>query len=128
MQYKFDCDCGHSFTEEMSPKAFDKIEGEGIPCPECDSNASYDFEPGDLDVCFQGGGWRDKSLRERKYRQKRSQKLARRQKEKHNVPELQPNFRGQPTESWREARALAEKEDGYIHETYDPKVEDEQDD
>lgn len=125
MKYKFSCECGEEITKEATPKELDDLKEEGVECPECEETAEYEFEPGDVDVCFRGGGWRDKSLRERQYRQKRSKKMAKRQKKHHNVPELQPNFQGQPTESWREARNLAEKADGYFPETYDEKVESE---
>ena len=123
MKYEFACECGAETTVEASPTELDILKDKGVDCPECDKTAEYQFEPGDIDVCFRGGGWRDKSLREREYRQNRSKKMAERQKKHHNVPELQPNFRGQRTESWREARNLAAKADGYFPETYDEKVE-----
>ena len=125
MQYEFECECGKSVTKKVKPTKFEKLKENGVDCPDCGGTAEYFFEPGTIGVCFQGGGWRDKSLRERQYRQKRSKVMARRQKKNHKVPELKPNFEGQRTESWREAQAMAEKADGYFPETYDDRVEDE---
>lgn len=125
MKYQFECECGAEITHDATPSELEGLKEDGVECPHCEGMATYSFTPGDVDVCFRGGGWRDKSLRERRYRKNRSKKMAKRQAKHHKAPELQPNFEGQRTESWREAQTLAEKADGYFAETYDDKVESE---
>lgn len=110
----------------MKSEEFLEKKESGVPC-DCEDGAvmRHVFNPGGLSVCFKGDGWMDKIHKENAYRERRSQKMAARQKKNHKTPELVPNYGGQEVEDWREAKNLAEK-DGRISETYDTKIEPEE--
>jgi len=123
MKYEFVCeDCDQTQTVELRPSQFDECRESGVPC-ECseEAKAYHQFNPGNLSVCFKGDGWSDKMHREKKYRSKRSQRMAERQRKHNKTPELVPNYQGEEVENWREAQNLASK-DGRSAATYEPKI------
>lgn len=93
-------------------------------CPECTTGlmdktfiaANYQCQ-----FVLKGTGWTGKDLKEKRYRKKRSQMLARKQKDNHPVPKLAPNVGGERVDNWRDAKALA-KERGHDVTNYDDKV------
>lgn len=136
MKYEFACpSCHTSMTVDMNPETFQEVKDDGLsgddisddpPC-DCDDTYTYEFNPDDLDICWKGFEWPEKNYREKKYRKNRSKELAKRQKEKHPVPELKPNYKGQRTESWREAKNRAKKDaEPKLETTYDPLIRQEE--
>jgi len=119
MKYKFVCSsCDHSQVEDHSPTALKTLKKSGVPCQECEATAAYTFDPQGVQVCFKGFQWSDKNYREKKYRKERSKYMAARQKKNNYTPKLAPNYKGERTSSWKEARAEAQA-DGKFAETYD---------
>ena len=139
MKYQFSCsECGNDVPVRIDPEHFREIKDEKIdifeyeeqtldnPCS-CDSEYEYNFNPEGLEVCWKGFQWAGKNYKEKKYRKKRSKKMEKKQKKEHHVPELKPNYKGQRTESWREAKNKAQKDNRpRLETTYDPLIEEEQ--
>lgn len=125
MKYDFKCSsCDHTWEVRMKATEFREIKDDGLPCPECDETSHYEFNPGDLEVCWKGFQWADKNYREKKYRKNRSEYMDKRQREVNYVPKLAPNYKGERTKTWKEAREAA-RADGKFVETYDHLVEEE---
>lgn len=119
MKYLFECSsCGHQWEAEFKVEDFDKVKSSTLPCPKCSSEGSYKFDPSGVQVCFVGLQWSDKNYREKKYRKARSKYMAQRQKTNNCTPKLAPNYKGERTSSWKEARQEAAA-DGKFSETYD---------
>lgn len=126
MKYDFKCDeCGSETVHSMSVDAFKDVKDSGVPCEDCGSTAEYRFNPEDVEVCYVGFQWADKNFREKKYRANRAEYMSARQKKNNFTPKLAPNYKGERTSSWKEARAEA-RSDGKFAETYDHLVEKEQ--
>ena len=128
MRYDFKCEeCGEVWEVEMSPDEFKKAKETGIPCPktDCDGVGYFQFNPGNVQVCWSGFDWADKNFKEKSYRKDRSKVMATRQKKNNITPTLAPNYKGQRTKNWKEAREAA-KADGKMDFTYDRKVAEEE--
>jgi hypothetical protein len=138
MKYEFSCsECEEVVTLNMNPSDFREVKDSGLSRDSlndydhsldcgCDDDLEYNFNPDGLEVCWRGFEWADKNYKEKKYRKNRSKKLAKKQKEEHHVPELKPNYKGQRTESWREAKEEAKKDaHPRLETTYDEKIEEE---
>jgi len=82
------------------------------------------FDGQGVSFVLKGYGWSSKDGREKVYRAKRSAEMGRKMREAHQKSEMVPNYNGEPTESWREARELAKK-GGKNSRSYDNKVEQE---
>lgn len=125
MKYDYKCEkCGATHEVKMIASEFQEIKEEARKCLECGGDAFYDFNPGSIEVSYKGFQWADKNYKEKRYRKKRSNYLKTRQKEVNPTWELQPNYNGERTHNWREAREMA-KQDGKIHESFDPLVDEE---
>ena len=119
MKYDFKCKkCEHCFETEMPALTFKEVKEEGLPCEKCDGKAFNVFNPSNLQISFKGVQWADKNYKEKKYRKERSEYLAARQKINHRTPTLIPNYKGEQTGSWKEAKEAA-RDDGKLDFTYD---------
>ena len=81
-----------------------------LACADCEGAVTLVFDPGSVNFILrdgESGGWTSKALRENKYRAARQGVMERRQKDHAPTTRLLPNFAGQRTESWEEARSLA---------------------
>ena len=117
------CDaCGHQFVVRRSISEFDSLKAEGCPCEACDQTAQYLFDPSSIQISMKGDAWSDKNYREKEYRKNRSARMQRRQADSHHVPQLVPNYGGEETGTWREAREAARSE-GKATQTYDNLVQ-----
>ena len=126
MKYQFVCpDCDHVQVEAHSPNDLASLKESGVECVECGATSEYTFDPSGVQVCFKGFQWADKNHREKEYRKKRSKTMASRQKKNNYTPKLAPNYKGERTSSWKEARAEA-RSDGKFAETYDHLVQKEE--
>lgn len=140
MKYEFACEeCDQKVTVNMEPADFKEVKDEGLSQDDfgdanedfcdCDAKYTHSFNPDDLDICWKGFQWPEKNYKEKKYRKSRSKKMKERQEKVHHNPSLKPNYKGQRTESWREAKEKA-KQDPHprLETTYDPLIEEEQQD
>ena len=80
-------------------------------CPKCKSECQYEFTPTIVQVAFKdgpSGSWPSKGDRFKKYRDEQTKKASKRQRDRYGEgTRLIPNYNGQQTESWREAKSLA---------------------
>lgn len=119
MKYDFECtECSHVWEVEMRVPEFLKIKSEGIPCTECKAISFNKFNPSQTQVCFVGDAWADKNYKEKAYRTNRTNRIKAAKKDKVFTPTLVPNYKGEETKTWREARAEAVN-DGKIGATFD---------
>lgn len=93
------------------------------PCGKCGVPTSKTF----IASNFKGqlvlaGNWDSKLAKESKYRAKRSQEMAVRQRDNNHSPKLIPNVNGEQVDSWRDAKKLA-SEKGLNTTHYDAKVD-----
>lgn len=93
-----------------------------IPCSHCKSDMKRTF----IAANWEGqmvlrGEWPGKLMKENDYRVKRSEQMAKRQKDNHFVPTLAPNVGGERTDSWGDAKKLA-RDKGLDTTYYDEKV------
>lgn len=65
------------------------------------------FKASHVSIVCKGDVWVDKNLKERAYREARSDYLKVKQKESNFVPTLQPNYDGMEVDTWRDAQHLA---------------------
>lgn len=127
MKYDFRCsNCDHQWEVKMKANDFKEIKDEGLPCTSCEDGTAFnEFNPGDIQVAYKGLQWADKNYKEKKYRKKRSKYMQQRQDKNHYKPTLAPNYKGQRTKNWKEARDAA-RDDGKLDFTYDPLVKKEE--
>lgn len=126
MKYRMCCEsCGEVFEHECSIREFPRLKKEGAPCPACFQTGYYSFDPGGVQFSFKGDAWADKNYKEKSYRTQRSAYMAKRQEENHHKQTLVPNYKGEETGSWEEAKKIAASE-GKFSETYDHLVRKEQ--
>ena len=118
--YDFLCSaCGGLQDEFMT---ISRAETEHPPCKACGAPTSKTWIAANCDyqICFKGE-WDGKLERETKYRKKRSEEMAKKQRDHVMVPTLAPNVLGERTETWADAKVLA-KDKGLDTSNYDSKV------
>lgn len=121
MKYDFVCkSCAVVSTFDMSVDEFTEQKN-AKRCLPCGGDLEFRFDAKSVDFCFAGDAWADKNYREKEYRKGRSAYLASRQSKNHHVPKLVPNYKGEETKTWKEARQEAATE-GKLTETYDALV------
>lgn len=120
MRYDFKCeDCNATWEAELSIPEFQGAKQAGIACLHCEGGRAYNvFNPAGIQVSYKGFQWADKNYREKAARKHRSVQMAARQNAAHRKPALAPNFNGERTQTWKEARDAA-RDAGKVHETYD---------
>jgi hypothetical protein len=81
-----------------------------LECLECHANVVLQFNPGDVSFVLkdgESGGWTSKAMKENKYRARRQRVMERRQRDHAPNTKLVPNFAGQITSDWKEAKEAA---------------------
>lgn len=81
-----------------------------LECSACHGGVSLKFDPGDVKFILkdgESGGWISKAMRENKYRANRQGVMERRQRDHAPNPKLVPNFAGEQTGTWAEAKRAA---------------------
>lgn len=122
MKYDFKCSsCEHTWEVQMKANEFRDIKDDGLSCTECEGTAFNEFNPGEVEVCYKGFQWADKNFREKEFRKNRSKYMDKRQREVNYVPSLAPNYLGEKTKNWKEAKKEAQA-DGKLGLTYDPLI------
>jgi predicted nucleic acid-binding Zn ribbon protein len=91
-------------------------------CPECGFSGMVKMIPKNLNFMLKGTNWSGKNAKEKSFRSSRNKEMGRRMAENHNIPQIQPNYKGEVVDSWDQAKKLA-KEDGVNTSTYDKQVE-----
>jgi putative FmdB family regulatory protein len=110
MLYDYKCEsCDEVFEIKQTVSEMEAAKESGIPCLGCGTDgAKRIFSPGNPHFVLKGDGWASKTIRESTYRKKRSEHMAERQLSVHGPPpSLVPNYKGEETESWREAKNRA---------------------
>lgn len=97
-----------SFTEYDAVKAGEQA----LACLTltCSGNLALVFDPSAVSFVLkdgESGGFVSKAMRENAYRAKRRQTMAQRERDHVRPNQLQPNFQGQETGSWAEAKDAA---------------------
>lgn len=116
--YTYKCpECG--FLKNYSHSMKDKPEFE---CPECGQATMGKTIPKDFNFMLKGTNWSGKNAKEKNYRSKRRQEMGRRMAKSHDIPQIQPNYKGEVVNSWDDAKKLA-KADGVDETRYSNQVE-----
>lgn len=116
--YQIEChECGTTRDQRLTFSDYDRVvKGEReLLCDKCGLPAQIGFAPGSLGFILkegESGGWASKSLKESDYRRKRRKVMAKREADHVFKPNLQPNYEGVETGTWKEAQELARKEKG----------------
>lgn len=111
--YATKCDkCGNEHDLRLSFADYDavKLGTKLLECGSCQGNVSLVFDPGDVKFVLkdgESGGWASKAVKENAYRAKRHAHMGRKQAAHVKPTKLHPNFAGQLTGSWEEARKEA---------------------
>ena len=126
MKYHAKCtSCVHEGDVTLSALHYAAFKANGMSCPSCMQGRIYPvFKPDSVTIAYKGDAWADKNLKEKEYRNQRSQNLAVKQRESNFVPTLQPNFNGMEVDSWRDAQHLAAVE-GKDTSSYQPLLSEE---
>lgn len=126
MKYSFRCStCNLSFEEKHSPLRLEALKESGVEC-QCGGRADYYFDPKGIQVSFTGDSWADKNYKEKAYRANRSSQMQARQNRHVFKPRLAPNYKGERTSSWKEARneAAADGKDTRVYDQFVTKEND----
>lgn len=115
MQYSTECQTCHK--TEIRKLTFDEYDAvkagtQQLACAEltCAGPVALVFDPANVSFVLgdgQSGGFVSKAMKENAYRKKRRQVMAQRERDHVRPNKLQPNFQGQATGSWAEARDAA---------------------
>lgn len=131
MLYDFLCsneECAEIREDECSMHVFKEHHP---PCLKCGALCNYVFTPSIIQFAMKDGPSGispSKAFRFKDYRQKQSEKMEKRQKDRygHVKRDAIPNHGGVECESWREAQSLAIKEKGLESaSTYNSKIAEE---
>ena len=128
--YSLAClECGHTEDRRLTYTEYDKIKaGEtSLTCPQCTEAMGINFQPTAVTFVLKdgpSGGWVSKAGKENKYRKARREVMAKREKDHVFKSNLQPNYKGEETGTWRAAQEAARKEGGdTAASTFTPLVE-----
>ncbi len=103
--------CGKEGSLRLSFAGYTEVqEGKrAIYCP-CEGKAEIVFSPGGVNFILRdgpSGGWISKASKENAYRANRRLVMEKRERDHVFKSRLQPNFQGQLTSDWKEAREAA---------------------
>lgn len=128
--YTFKRPDGETTRRKLTFEEYDRVRTGGLQVVD-DTGASLElvFNPGGANFVLKdgpSGGWISKATKENGYRAGRKVEMARREKDHVFKTRLIPNYQGQETESWREAREEVRKSSGLAAaSTYDRHVREE---
>jgi len=92
-----------------------------ISCDECDTKM-YKKIPKVLNFILKGDSWSGKNAKEKSYRMTKRKEMGKKMVNNHNIPQIQPNYKGELCGTWNEAKLLA-KDDGVNVVKYEKQVE-----
>lgn len=104
--------CEKQEERRLSFSQYDQIKsGEiEVECLHCGGVIDLVFNPSDVNFVLkdgESGGFVSKAMKENAYRKNRRKVMAQRERDHVRPNTLQPNFQGNPTGSWAEARDAA---------------------
>jgi putative FmdB family regulatory protein len=108
------CDFEKTFFHSMK-------ENPEYVCSEC-SGEMVKMIPKNMNFMLKGTNWSGKNAKEKNYRENRRKEMGRKMAKSHDIPQIQPNYKGEVVDSWETAKKLAVK-DGYDAKTYEDKVD-----
>jgi hypothetical protein len=94
-----------------------KLGVKSLECASCQGKASIAFNPGEVTFVLkdgESGGWQSKAIKENKYRGRRREIMAKREQDHVFKTRLIPNYKGEETGTWKDAREEARKETGAV--------------
>ena len=112
-QYNTKClSCAKTNELRLSFSNYDAVRlgTKTLECTACQGQVDFVFCPGDVSFVLrdgESGGWISKSMRENKYRANRVGVMERRQRDHAPNPKLTPNFAGEVTHTWADAKQAA---------------------
>jgi hypothetical protein len=115
--YEIVCEkCEVKLDKRLTFSEFDEVKSglKELACV-CGAPLKFGFAPGTLGFIMKegpSGGWVTKSIKENQYRKQRGAVMKQRQTDHVRTPKLQPNYKGEETGTWREAKEAARKEKG----------------
>ena len=96
-------------------------ESPSISCDDCGSQMNK-MIPKKMNFILKGASWSGKNAKEKSYRMKRRKEMGRKMAMSHDIPQIQPNYKGEVCDNWDQAKKLA-KEDGVNTNIYDKQVD-----
>jgi hypothetical protein len=101
--------CGKAQEQKLSFAEYDLMSsGEfSLACSCNEGFLSIEFNPGDVKFTLKdgpSGGWASKALKENKYRARRGEIMAQREKDHVFKSKLVPNYQGQEANSWKDVQ------------------------
>ena len=111
--YSTKCEgCGQTHDLKLSFMDYDsvKLGTKLLECAVCQGSVGLVFDPGDVKFVLkdgESGGWASKANKENQYRAKRHAVMGKRQADHAPKTKLRPNFAGQETGTWKDARSEA---------------------
>jgi hypothetical protein len=124
--YTFKCSVCEKITEAELPISIDQ-KAVHPPCMFCGEPCNYFWVPSVPQIVFRDGAtgsWPSKGNRFKQYRQKESERAATRQKARYGEAKVAiPNYKGEETGTWEEAKSQAIKDKGLeVVPAYDAKI------
>lgn len=118
--------CGQAASVRLSFVDYEsvKLGVKNLECGECSGKVKLEFNPGNVEFVLkdgESGGFASKAGKENKYRARRREIMAKREKDHVFKTKLIPNYGGMETDTWKDAREEARK-DGAVASTYEPLV------
>lgn len=92
-----------------------------IKCESCEGEMQK-MIPKSLTFNLKGSSWSGKNIKEKSYREKRNKEMGRRMAKSHDIPQIQPNYKGEVVDNWDTAKKLA-KDDGVDPLRYQKQVD-----
>lgn len=106
--------CNKPGTTRLTFAEYDEVKAgkAAIDCGDesCEGQVEIVFNPGDVAFVLkdgESGGWVSKAGKENAYREKHNKVVSRRQRDHAPRTQLQPNYNGQLTGSWKGAKDAA---------------------
>jgi hypothetical protein len=124
--YGYQCTSCETIAEHELPISIDQ-KAQHPPCVNCGDPCNYVWIPSVPQVILKdgaSGSWPSKGNRFKQYRQKQSEAVGKRQRDRYGESKKAiPNYNGQETGTWEEAKYQAVKDKGLeVGPTYDHKI------
>jgi len=119
--------CGDSGDLRLSFSTYDDIQkgSKQLVCTQCEGACKILFDPSTVQFIMrdgESGGWQSKCIKENAYRARRREIMARRERDHVFKPQLQANYQGIETGTWKEAQEFARSETTKLHGASTAKV------
>lgn len=104
------CENAHNLRLSFADYDAVKLGTKLLECGGCGGKVSLVFDPGSVNFVLkdgESGGWASKANKENAYRAKRHAYMGKKQDDHAPKTRLRPNFAGQETGTWEEARREA---------------------